>query len=66
MPARNLEEAYRDAVAERRRTRAELAEACVPFLVDSTFRARRTSPAVVPERYVPGATDARCSEGSAQ
>lgn len=40
MPLMNLEEAYRRAVARRRQTRTDLATACVPFLVHSTFRAR--------------------------
>jgi hypothetical protein len=42
MPSRSLEEAYRQALATRTRTRTELAVACVPFLVDSTFRAQKT------------------------
>lgn len=41
MPSRTLEEAYRQALAARTRTRSELAVACVPFLVDSTFRAQK-------------------------
>ncbi len=41
MPSRTLEEAYRQALATRTRTRSELAVACVPFLVDSTFRAQK-------------------------
>lgn len=40
MPPINLEEAYRRAVARRRQVRTDLATACVPFLVHSTFRAR--------------------------
>lgn len=45
MTPMNLEEAYRRAVARRREARTDLATACVPFLMHSTFRAR-TPPAL--------------------
>lgn len=48
MPPMDLEEAYRRAVARRRQTRTDLATACVPYLVHSTFRARPLPREVAP------------------
>jgi len=42
MPGSTLEDTYRRALAARTRARADLAVACVPFLVDSMFRAQKT------------------------
>lgn len=54
MPGRTLEDAYRRALAARTRARADLAVACVPFLVDSMFRAQKSPRAAVPNEG-PGA-----------
>lgn len=49
MPGSTLEDTYRRALAARTRARADLAVACVPFLVDSMFRAQK-SPRTAPPK----------------
>lgn len=57
MPGSTLEDTYRRALAARTRARADLAVACVPFLVDSMFRAQK-SPRPSPQKE-----GAQCGEG---
>ena len=40
MRSRNLEDAWRLAMARRTTTKAAMAVACLPYLVDSSFRAK--------------------------
>jgi len=40
MGSRTLEDAWRQAMARRATTKAAMATACLPYLVDSSFRAR--------------------------
>lgn len=48
MTADNLEEAFRQAVARRARARMDRATSCLPFLVDSRFRAHPPLPEADP------------------
>lgn len=59
MPGSTLEDTYRRALAARTRARADLAVACVPFLVDSMFRAQKTP------RTAPPKEDMQDSQGRA-
>jgi hypothetical protein len=59
MPGSTLEDTYRRALAARTRARADLAVACVPFLVDSMFRAQKTP------RTLPPKEGAHSGEGRA-
>lgn len=55
MPGSTLEDTYRRALAARTRARADLAVACVPFLVDSMFRAQKTPRTAPPKEGAHGA-----------
>lgn len=54
MPGITLEDTFRRALAARTRARADLAVACVPFLVDSMFRAQKTPRAAPSKEGAPG------------
>lgn len=46
MGTRNLEDAWRQAMARRSTAKTAMATACLPYLVDSSFRARPVQTAV--------------------
>lgn len=57
MRSRNLEDAWRQAMARRTTTKAAMAAACLPYLVDSSFRARPAPKSVAVQTDTDGQGD---------
>jgi len=57
MGSRNLEDAWRQAMARRTMTKAAMATACLPYLVDSSFRARPVQTAITAQTDADHARD---------